>query len=139
MPRKRRSKASTPKADAAARKRPDGSVSTGIYDAVEKLIAGNKMSRAAAFRQIAKQSGRKEGTVAVNYYYAARKRGAPLRRRGSSNGAAGRRATAGSPRIDAVLKSLGELIRAQSAELEALRKDNARFVAARKLFSGMRR
>lgn len=37
-----------------------------IYDAIEKLMASGKMKRAAAFRQHAKASGRKEGTVAVN-------------------------------------------------------------------------
>ena len=115
--------------------RPDGSISSGIYDTVEKLVADGKMSRAAAFRQVAKQSGRKEGTVAVNYYYAAKKRGAKLRKRVRRKVASGRAVGAPS-RVLTVLASLEQLIRAQAAELETLRRENGRFAEIRKLITG---
>lgn len=118
--------------DAPKKARPDGSISSGIFETVEKLIAGGAMSRAAAFRQVAKQSGRKEGTVAVNYYYAAKKRGTKLRKR-RKGAAAPRRVAGGSSRVLTVLASLEQLIRAQAAELDALRRENGRFAEIRRL------
>lgn len=73
-------KAPTAKPKSASRpqaKWPHGSISSGICDAVEKLVAGGKMNHAEAFRQLAKESGRKKGTVSVNYYYAAKRRRMP--------------------------------------------------------------
>ena len=72
-PKVRRAKAK--RAATSKAKRPDGSISAGIYDAVEKLVADGKMKRSEAFRQLAKESGRNANTVAVNYYYVAKKRG----------------------------------------------------------------
>jgi hypothetical protein len=110
-----------------------GSISAAIYDAIEKLIAGGGMTRAAAFRQHAKATGRKEGTVAVNYYYAAKKRSAGKRGPGRPKMAVSARNGAGSSRIESVLKSLADLIRAQEAELSALRREGARFAELRRL------
>lgn len=139
--RKARKKAATNAPKAAARgatpkaTKPDGSISATIYETVEKLVAANGLSRAAAFRQLAKQTGRKEGTVAVNYYYAAKKRGAKLRkRRPASKAPAGAR-TAGQPRVLSLLESLAELVRRQAAELDSLRRENGRFVEMQKLFA----
>lgn len=132
---KRRKSSKAAGKDAPKKARPDGSISSGIFETVEKLIAGGAMSRAAAFRQVAKQTGRKEGTVAVNYYYAAKKRGTKLRKR-RTGAAAPRRGGGGSSRVQAALASLAQLIRAQSAELEALQRENARFAAIRKLIQG---
>jgi hypothetical protein len=114
-------------------KRPDGSISSGIYDTVEKLTADGKMTRTAAFRRIAKESGRKEGTVAVNYYYMARKRGAKLRRRGRPKTVASARRNGKPSKIGSALKSLTELIRAQETELAGLRRENERFAEIKKL------
>ena len=116
-------------------KKADGSVSSTIFETVEKLVADGGMSRAAAFRQVAKQTGRKEGTVAVNYYYAAKKRGAKLRKRGSAAKTMGRpRATAqGTTRVQALLATLGQLINAQGVELEQLRRESQRFAALRQM------
>ena len=111
-------------------------ISAAIYDAIEKLVAGGKMTRAAAFRQHAKATGRKEGTVAVNYYYAAKKRGgATTRKPGQPKGLAASRNGAASSRIESVLKSLAELIRAQEAEIASLRRDGQRFAELRRLIS----
>ena len=131
----RRKAAKAPKAPATSAKKskPDGSISATIYETVERLIGKGGMSRAAAFRQIAKETGRKEGTVAVNYYYAAKKRGAKSRtRRPGRKAAAGRRA-GGQTRVLALLDSLGQLIRQQAAELDALRRANERFAEIRRL------
>jgi hypothetical protein len=108
-------------------------VSATIYDAIEKLMAGGKMKRAVAFRQLAKQTGRKEGTVAVNYYYAAKKRQAKPAKRGRAAAAAGTRRHATPSNIESMLKSLAELIRAQAAEIDALRREGERFAAIRRL------
>lgn len=59
----------------AANKRPDGSISAKIFTQIEQMTASGKMKRSEAFRQLAQKTGRKEGTVAVNYYYAAKKQG----------------------------------------------------------------
>jgi hypothetical protein len=137
--KKRGAKGRPPTKKAAARavkpSKPAGSVSAMIYDAIEKLIAGGKMTRAAAFRQHAKQTGRKEGTVAVNYYYAAKKRGTKLlKRRGRPKAVHGARRGGRSSSIESVLKSLADLIRTQESELRALRQEGERFAAIRRLF-----
>jgi hypothetical protein len=127
-----RAKALTSTAAAAPKK---AGISATIYDAIEKLMAGGKMKRAAAFRQHAKATGRKEGTVAVNYYYAAKKRGTAKRRPGRPKLAAAARNGAGSSRIESVLMSLADLLRSQEAELASLRRDNERFAALRRLMA----
>jgi hypothetical protein len=124
-----RAKALTSTAAAAPKK---AGISATIYDAIENLVAGGKMTRAAAFRQHAKATGRKEGTVAVNYYYAAKRRGTAKRRPGRPKGVVASRNGTGA-RIDSVLRSITDLVRAQAAELDALRKENARFAEIRKL------
>lgn len=135
--RRKAKKKSTGKSSAPTQgsKKADGSVSSTIFETVEKLVAESGMSRAAAFRQVAKQTGRKEGTVAVNYYYAAKKRGAKLRKRGPAAKAVGRpRAkTQGQSRVQGLLATLGELINAQAAELEQLRQESQRFTALRQM------
>ena len=130
-------KATKPKSAAKAVKaaKAGGSISAMTYDAIEKLVAAGKMTRAAAFRQHAKQTGRKEGTVAVNYYYAAKRRGMKPARRGRPKMAAGARNGAGSSRIESILKSLADLLRSQESELASLRRDNERFAELRKMLA----
>src|SRR6266571_4064435 len=71
-----------------------GVIGEQIFQQVEKLVKGG-MTRTDAFKQISSESGRREGTVAANYYRVARKRaGGPLRpRRARARGRA-RTATA---------------------------------------------
>jgi hypothetical protein len=67
-----------------------GVIGEQIFQQVEKLEKGG-MSRTDAFKKISADSGRREGTVAANYYRVARKRaGGSLRPRRRSGG---RRAT----------------------------------------------
>jgi hypothetical protein len=69
-----------------------GVIGEQIFQQVEKLEKGG-MSRTDAFKKISADSGRREGTVAANYYRVARKRaGGSLRPR---RRAGGRRATTG--------------------------------------------
>jgi hypothetical protein len=69
-----------------------GVIGEQIFQQVEKLEKGG-MSRTDAFKKISADSGRREGTVAANYYRVARKRaGGPLRPRRRTGG---RRATTG--------------------------------------------
>jgi hypothetical protein len=94
------------------------------------------MKRSEAFKQIAKEAGRNPNTVAVNYYYVAKKPGAKPAKRGpgrprlvatrACNGA-------GSSRIEVALRSLADLIRSQKDELASLRRDNQRFATLRRL------
>src|ERR671938_1636307 len=70
-----------------------GEVGEQIFDQVEQLV-GQGMSRTDAFKRISEESGRREGTVAANYYRVARKRaGGSLRPRGG-RGRPARRSTA---------------------------------------------
>jgi hypothetical protein len=131
MAERRKAKRKAP-ATSAKKSRPDGSISATIFETVEKLVKGG-LSRAAAFRQIAKETGRKEGTVAVNYYYAAKKRGTKLRKRGPARKVSAGKSAGGPTRVLALLASLGQLIRAQAAELESLRSANQRFAEIRRL------
>jgi hypothetical protein len=67
-----------------------GVIGEQIFQQVEKLEKGG-MSRTDAFKKISADSGRREGTVAANYYRVARKRaGGSLRPRRRTGG---RRAT----------------------------------------------
>ncbi len=50
-----------------------GVIGEQIYTEVEQLVSGG-LNRTQAFAQISKQSGRKTGTVAANYYRIARQR-----------------------------------------------------------------
>jgi hypothetical protein len=86
------------------------------------------MSRTDAFKKISADSGRREGTVAANYYRIARKRaGGSLRprRKAATRRAAAttrtRRATtsAGSSDIDALTRALVQNVQALAAAMNA--------------------
>ena len=112
-----------------------GNVGEEIFKQVEKMVAADKISRSAAFERIAKKTGRNKGTVAVNYYRIARKRGTVSKRRGRRP--ASRAGTAGTQavlkRAEAALHDLAALVKRQEAELVTLRKENASVQAIRKL------
>ncbi len=116
-----------------------GSVGVQIFEAVEHLVADEKLSRAEAFRRVAKESGRKVGTVSVNYYRLAHQRGAKLRtRKRGGRPEAGKRRTrrAASGRqssLHGALRDVATLIGQLEGELRHLRQENARLAEIRKL------
>jgi hypothetical protein len=103
-----------------------------IFREVEQLTAGGRTTRLAAFRAIADRTGRKVGTVTANYYRIARKRGVPLRARKAAGPGRGRTKSAVAA-IDATLRALASVLRAQAQELTSLRKENQRLEQVRRL------
>jgi hypothetical protein len=115
-----------------------GVIGEQIFEQVEKLAKGG-MSRTDAFKKISADSGRREGTVAANYYRVARKRAGgslrPRRRSGRRPAAAAatrtRRTTSassGGGDIDALTRALVQNVQdlaaamnAQAAEVKDLR------------------
>ena len=102
-----------------------GVIGEQIFQQVEKLEKGG-MSRTDAFKKISADSGRREGTVAANYYRIARKRAGgslrPRRKAGTRRAAATtrtRRATtsAGSSDIDALTRALVQNVQALAAAM----------------------
>jgi hypothetical protein len=125
-----------------------GVIGEQIFQQVEKLEKGG-MSRTDAFKKISADSGRREGTVAANYYRVARKRaGGSLRprrrtrtRRAATSTTATRSGSAaaasGNGDIDALTRSLVQNVQelaaamnAQAAEVKDLR---SRLEGVRKL------
>lgn len=106
-----------------------GVIGEQIFAQVEKLEKGG-MSRTDAFKKISADSGRREGTVAANYYRVARKRaGGSLRpRRGTRTRRAAaapatrtRRATpaSGNGDVDALTRELVQNVQALAAAMNA--------------------
>jgi hypothetical protein len=104
-----------------------GVIGEQIFEQVEELVKGG-MSRTDAFKKISADSGRREGTVAANYYRIARKRAGgslrPRRKAGTRRAAATtrtRRATtsAGSSDIDALTRALVQNVQALAAAMNA--------------------
>jgi hypothetical protein len=106
-----------------------GVIGEQIFAQVEKLEKGG-MSRTDAFKKISADSGRREGTVAANYYRVARKRaGGSLRprrttrtrRAAAAPATRTRRATAasGNGDVDALTRSLVENVQALAAAMNA--------------------
>lgn len=109
-----------------------GSVGSEIFDQVEKLVAEQQIGRTEAFRRLSEKTGRQQGTIAANYYRIARQRGAklaPRRRRGLSGGNSG----AVLKRALAALEDVTGLFRRLEDEISALRKENQRLAAIRRL------
>jgi hypothetical protein len=108
-----------------------GVIGEQIFQQVEKLEKGG-MSRTDAFKKISADSGRREGTVAANYYRVARKRaGGSLRPRrrtatrrtaASTSATRGRRATAATTAngdVDALTRDLVRNVQALAAAMNA--------------------
>jgi hypothetical protein len=107
-----------------------GVIGEQIFEQVEKLVQGG-MSRTDAFKKISADSGRREGTVAANYYRVARKRaGGSLRprrrqagaRRSQTTTTRSRRTAASSADagdIDALTRSLVQNVQALAAAMNA--------------------
>lgn len=109
-----------------------GVIGEQIFQQVEKLEKGG-MSRTDAFKKISADSGRREGTVAANYYRVARKRAGgslrPRRRTGGRRATTGtattrtRRASAASTTangdVDALTRDLVRNVQALAAAMNA--------------------
>jgi len=108
-----------------------GVIGEQIFAQVEKLEKGG-MSRTDAFKKISADSGRREGTVAANYYRVARKRaGGSLRPRrrtatrrtaASTSATRGRRAAAATTAngdVDALTRALVQNVQALAAAMNA--------------------
>jgi hypothetical protein len=108
-----------------------GVIGEQIFQQVEKLEKGG-MSRTDAFKKISADSGRREGTVAANYYRVARKRaGGSLRPRrrtatrrtaASTSATRGRRAAAATTTnsdVDALTRALVQNVQALAAAMNA--------------------
>lgn len=108
-----------------------GVIGEQIFQQVEKLEKGG-MSRTDAFKKISADSGRREGTVAANYYRVARKRaGGSLRPRrrtatrrtaASTSATRGRRAAAAATTngdVDALTRDLVRNVQALAAAMNA--------------------
>ena len=110
-----------------------GSVGVQIFEQVEKLVGEQQIGRTEAFRRVAAKTGRQQGTVAANYYRIARQRGTKLapRRRRVGVGGAGTRSVL--KRALAALDDISGLYRKLEEEIVALRKENLRLAAIRRL------
>jgi hypothetical protein len=103
-----------------------GVIGEQIFAQVEKLVKGG-MSRTDAFKKISADSGRREGTVAANYYRVARKRaGGSLRprRRAAAGGSTRTRRSAGASTsangdVDALTRALVQNVQALAAAMNA--------------------
>ena len=127
--------------DAGAR----GRIGAEIFEQVEKLVADENLTRTQAFRRLSEETGRRQGTVAANYYRIARQRGAALQprvRRGPGR-PRGRRSQASDAqaviaRAMSALEELTELARRQEQELGRLREENKQFDQVRKLMGSIK-
>lgn len=111
-----------------------GSVGVEIFEQVDKLVDAEKIGRTEAFRRIAAKTGRQSGTVAANYYRVARRRGAKLAPRRRRN-AAGAGTGSMLKRALAALDDVTGLFRKLEEEIVALRKENQRLAAIRRLMA----
>ncbi len=109
-----------------------GHIAEEVFAQVQKLVAGERIGRTEAFRQLAKKTGRKPGTVAANYYRIARRSGVKLarrRRHGVGNDAVGSVVK----RALSALDEVSSLFRRLEGEVVRLRQENKRLAAIRRL------
>ena len=119
---------------------PRGGIAEGIFAEVERMTAGGTMTRSDAFERISDRTGRRAGTVAANYYRIARKRGTVATRAKRGPGQpAGSHSTGSTAvilaRLESAVKDLGDLLRAQDAEINKLREQSAQFDKLREWMS----
>lgn len=123
-----------------------GKIGPQIFEEVEALVASEKITRSEAFKRISERTGRREGTVAANYYRIARQSGAtiqPRTRRGPGRPRGRRSAAAvvaGSgdvasalARVNAAVAELSAALRRQESENAKLREENKSFEEIRRL------
>jgi hypothetical protein len=103
-----------------------GRIGHEIFDQVERLVNEEGLSRTQAFQRVSDETGRRAGTVAANYYRVARQRGASLQPRTPRGGrgrgrADGTDADAALSKAQDALRELGDVVKRQEKEIEALR------------------
>ena len=121
-----------------SKRRGQGQIGRAIFAQVERMVAGQDLSRSEAFRRLSEKTGRRFGTVAANYYRVARQRGSGgrlqakgLRGARRPAGPRGKRATMS--RAVTALQQVLKFVEQQEAELEQLHKERARYLAIRRL------
>jgi hypothetical protein len=124
---------------------PDGAPKRGgigqqIFDQVQRMLNDEGVSATEAFRRISQETGRREGTVAANYYRIARMQGVTRSRGGGAGRPRGRRASGGTgdvqaavKRVSAALDELTAAVRRQEQEIARLRQENGRLEEIRRL------
>lgn len=116
-----------------------GGIGQQIFDQVQRMLKDDNLSATEAFRRISEQTGRREGTVAANYYRIARMRGMTRTRGGGAGRPRGRRAGGGGDvqtavaRVSAALDELTAAVRRQEQEIARLRQENERLEEIRRL------
>lgn len=116
-----------------------GGIGQEIFDQVQRMQSEEKVSATEAFRRISQQTGRREGTVAANYYRIARMRGITRTRGGGAGRPRGRRAAGGGDvqaavaRVTAAMDELTAAVRRQEQEVARLRQENGRLEEIRRL------
>jgi len=117
-----------------------GSIGQQIFDQVQRMLKDDNLSATEAFRRISEETGRREGTVAANYYRIARMRGMTRARGGGAGRPRGRRAGGGGgdvqsamARVSTALDELTAAVRRQEQEIARLRQENERLEEIRRL------
>lgn len=117
-----------------------GNIGQQIFDQVQRMMNEEKLSATEAFRRLSEETGRREGTVAANYYRIARMRGMTRSRGGGAGRPRGRRTAGGAgdvqaavTRVSAALEDLTSAVRRQEQEIARLRQENGRLEEIRRL------
>lgn len=97
-------------------------VGEATYRAVNSLTSRktNPLTRAQAFAQLAKEQGRKEGTVSANYYRVARKRGEGRSRKANPSRRPRAEKVAQNPLLEAIARAQAALAAVEAAAREDL-------------------
>ncbi len=112
-----------------------GRIGNEIFEQVEKLVQDEGMRRTDAFKKISADTGRREGTVAANYYRVARQRGTELMPRGPRGGRRGDSVDAALKRAVEAVEHLATVARAQEDELNTLRGQSEQLEKLRKMLA----
>ena len=123
-----------------------GKIGNQIFEEVEAMVAREKITRSEAFKRISERTGRREGTVAANYYRIARQSGATLaprvrrgpgrprgRRPATGTTAGGGDVSTALARLSAAFDDLRTAVRNTEAENTRLRNENKNFEEIRRL------
>jgi hypothetical protein len=116
-----------------------GRIGQQIFEQVQRMLSEEKLTASEAFRRISEQTGRREGTVAANYYRIARMQGITRPRGGGAGRPRGRRAAGAGDvqtalgRVSTALDELSAAVRRQEQEFARLRQENERLEEIRRL------
>lgn len=113
-----------------------GNIGERIFEQVEELVSKEGMRRTDAFKKISADTGRREGTVAANYYRVARQKGTELMPRGPrANRRGGESIDAALQRAIEAVEHLATVARAQEDELNSLRGQSEQLEKLRKMLA----